>query len=104
MKYLMTAALIVTASTAAADYQPYSYAYEATMQTLGDDGDVLALEFANCPVRSGSKAQLFAVAQAAGQAREDALNAIFESNPAAVACVTEVMLRYDLIEPADVAQ
>lgn len=97
MKLLMTTALIVAASTAAAEYMPYNDAYEATMETLGGGQNVLAHELANCPVRSGSRAQLYSVIQSTGQAREDALNAVFDSSPAAVGCVIEVLLRYDLI-------
>jgi len=104
MKSLMTLALIATASTAAAEYQPYNYAYEATMETLGSTGDVLALEIANCPARSGSKAQLFAVIQSDGAAREDALSQIFDESPQSVACVVEVLVRYDLLTEADFAQ
>lgn len=103
MKTLITLALIATASTAAADYQPYNYAYEATMMTLGSN-DTLAHEFANCPVRSGSKDQLFAISQSTGQARENAINAVFEASPAAVGCLLEVLLRYDLITAADLTR
>lgn len=97
MKNLIAVALIATASTAAADYRPNNYAYEATMQTLGGGQNVLAHEFANCPVRHGSNAQLFAMIQSTGQARENAINAVFDNNPAAVGCVLEVLLRYDLV-------
>lgn len=98
MKHIMTAAaLIVSATAATADYKPYNYAYEATMQTLGGGQNVLAHEFANCPVQHSSQAQMFAIVQTTGQAREDAINAVFEDNPAAVGCVLEVLLRYDLI-------
>lgn len=104
MKYLMTAALIATASTAAADYQPYNYAYEATMQVLGGGQNVLAHELANCPVQGGSQSDMFAMINSTGQAREDAINAVFEDNPAAVGCVLEVLLRYDLITLEDLQQ
>lgn len=101
MKYLMTAALIATATTAAADYKPYNYAYEATMQSLDGGQHVLAHELANCPVQGGSEAQLYAAVQSTGQAREDAINAVFEDNPRAVGCVVEVLVRYDLITLED---
>ncbi len=102
MKYLMTAAaLIVTATAATADYKPYNYAYEATMQSLGGSQNVLAPEFANCPVQHGSNAQLFAMVETTGQASEDAINAVFDANPAAVGCLIEVLVRYDFITLED---
>ncbi|MCF2869598.1 hypothetical protein L0664_00845 [Octadecabacter sp. G9-8] len=104
MKLIMTAALIATATTAAADYKPYNYAYEATMQTLGGGQNVLAHELANCPVQGASQAQMFAMFETAGQAREDAINAVFENNPRAVGCVLEVLVRYDLITIEDLTR
>lgn len=103
MKTLITLAMIATASTAAADYKAYNYAYEATMQTLGSN-DTLAHEFANCPVRSASQDQLVAISQSTGQSRENAINSVFESSPAAVGCLLEVLLRYDLITVADLTR
>lgn len=98
MKTFLTAAVLATFATASsADYVPYNYAYEATMQALGGTQHVLEHEFANCPVRHSTPAQMFAMAEQTGQAREDAINAVFEANPAAVGCIVEVLVRYDLI-------
>jgi hypothetical protein len=71
------------------------------MQSLGGSQNVLAHEFANCPVQHGSNAQLFAMVETTGQAREDAINAVFDANPAAVGCLIEVLVRYDFITLED---
>ena len=97
MKYLIAATVMATATTAAADYRPNNYAYEATMQSFGAGQNILAHELANCPVRHGSNAELYSIVNSTGQAREDAMNVVFDDNPAAVVCILEVLVRYDLV-------
>ena len=101
MKTKLTAlALAAVASTAGAQSIPYHYAYEATLEALGGGNNVLAHEFGNCS-QHGSSQQMFAVINSSGQQREDALNAMFKDNPAAVRCFVEVLVRYDIIDPSD---
>lgn len=100
MKSMIALALVASATTAGAQSIPYNYAYEATLEALDGGYNVLGHEFANCS-QHGSTEQMFAVINSSGQAREEALNAMFKNNPAAVRCFVEVLLRYDLIDPSE---
>ncbi len=92
----VTLGLIVAGTSANANAR--NYAYENLMGFFGAGQAVLAHEFANCPVYHATEHQLYAIGAAANDAQMDAaIDAVFESSPAAVNCVIEVINRYDLL-------
>lgn len=99
MKKTVTAVamgLVLAATSANANAR--NYAYENLMGFFGAGQATLAHEFANCPVYHATEHQLYAIGAARSEAQMDAaIDDVFESSPAAVNCVIEVINRYDLL-------
>lgn len=94
--FIATTILAVSATMAQADAS--SYVYEAVMASFENQrGSPVTHEFANCAVRHASDEQKTTILQAAvGPDRDAAVDDVFLNNPAAVACIQEVINRYDL--------
>lgn len=94
---VVTLGLVVAATSASANAR--THAYENLMTFFGAGQATLAHEFANCPVYHATEHQLYAIGAAATDAQMDAaIDAVFESSPAAINCVIEVINRYDLLD------